>query len=116
MSLPRRFFLVMTLAASLPALAAAWSSAWSQIQAPDGAVGKAAQSAAVVPDFSGVWRHPSLPGPEPPAKGPGPVRNLSRTPRGTSNFAELVGDYTSPILKPWAAEIVKKHGEISKAV
>jgi hypothetical protein len=26
---------------------------------------------------------------------------------------ELVGDYTSPILKPHAAGIVKKHGEIS---
>jgi hypothetical protein len=23
------------------------------------------------------------------------------------------GDYTNPILKPWAADIVKKHGEIS---
>jgi hypothetical protein len=27
----------------------------------------------------------------------------------------LVGDYTNPILKPWAAEVVKKYGEISLA-
>ena len=37
---------------------------------------------------------------------------------GTSNLlvgnpARLVGDYTNPILKPEAAEIVKKRGEIS---
>jgi hypothetical protein len=27
----------------------------------------------------------------------------------------LVGDYTDPILQPWAAEVVKKKGEISIA-
>jgi hypothetical protein len=27
----------------------------------------------------------------------------------------LVGDYRNPILQPWAAEVVKKHGEISLA-
>jgi hypothetical protein len=32
-----------------------------------------------------------------------------------SNYNQLVGDYTSPILKPWAAEVVKKYGEISLA-
>jgi hypothetical protein len=30
-----------------------------------------------------------------------------------SNPAQFVGDYTNPILKPQAAEVVKKHGEIS---
>jgi hypothetical protein len=29
-----------------------------------------------------------------------------------ANFQQLVGDYTNPILKPHAAEVVKKHGEI----
>ena len=29
-----------------------------------------------------------------------------------SNAARRVGDYTNPILKPQAAEVVKKHGEI----
>jgi hypothetical protein len=41
------------------------------------------------------------------------VRNKSRLPTGQSNFDQLVGDYTNPILRPWAAEIVKKFGEIS---
>jgi len=31
--------------------------------------------------------------------------------KGVSNPNQLVGDYTNPILKPWAAEIVKQHGE-----
>src|ERR1700693_1984833 len=30
-----------------------------------------------------------------------------------SNGSRLVGDYTNPILKPQAAEVVKKRGEIS---
>jgi hypothetical protein len=29
------------------------------------------------------------------------------------NLWQLVGDYTNPILKPQAAEVVKKHGEIA---
>ena len=32
-----------------------------------------------------------------------------------SNYNQLVGDYANPILKPWAAEVVKKYGEISLA-
>jgi hypothetical protein len=66
------------------------------------------------PDFSGIWRHGTLPWLIPPASGPGPVTNKSRRPDdGTSNYAELVGDDTNPILQPWAAEVVKKHGEES---
>ena len=112
MAMQRDFILtVLTWAlagvASMPALAQTAVS-------PVAPAGNAAQGATVVPDFSGVWRHPSLPGFEPPASGPGPVTNRSRTRNGASNWNELVGDYTSPILKPWAAEIVKKHGEISK--
>jgi hypothetical protein len=66
-----------------------------------------------VPDFSGIWAHPTLPGFEQPLSGPGPVKNRSRTPNGVGNFNQLVGDYTNPILKPQAAEIVKKHGDMS---
>jgi len=40
---------------------------------------------------------------------------MSRTPRGQSNFDQVVGDYTNPILKPEAAEVVKRLGESSKA-
>src|SRR6202521_4746958 len=73
------------------------------------------QSAAPVPDFSGIWAHPYLTGFEPPLSGPGPVRNKSRLPNGRATFGQLVGDYANPILKPQAAEAVKKHGEISLA-
>jgi hypothetical protein len=37
----------------------------------------------------------------------------SRYPISTPNFYQFVGDYSNPILKPEAAEVVKKHGEIS---
>jgi hypothetical protein len=77
------------------------------------------KGATSIPDFSGLWTHPSGPGFEPPASGPGPVVNKSRMPSGpqagTSNVNQLVGDYTNPILKPQAAEVIKKHGQISLA-
>ena len=34
---------------------------------------------------------------------------------GVSNYDQLVGDYKSPILQPWAAAVVKKFGEMSLA-
>jgi hypothetical protein len=34
---------------------------------------------------------------------------------GVSNYDQLVGDYKNPILQPWAAEVVKKFGEMSLA-
>jgi hypothetical protein len=71
------------------------------------------QRAASIPDLTGMWTHPFFPGIEPPASGPGPVFNRSRRPNGQSNNTQFVGDYTNPILKPEAAEIVKRHGEIS---
>lgn len=71
------------------------------------------QTTAAMPDFSGVWRHPSLPGFEPPPSGPGPVTNKTRRPDGASDWNMLVGDHSNPILKPQAADIVKKTGEVS---
>jgi hypothetical protein len=41
------------------------------------------------------------------------VRNKSRLRSGASNPDQLVGDYSNPILKPEAAEVVKKFGDIS---
>src|ERR1051326_9255302 len=70
--------------------------------------------AAPMPDFTGMWRHQSLPGFEPLASGPTSLTNLSRA-NGVSNYDQLVGDYNNPILKPEAASIVKKFGEMSKA-
>src|SRR5689334_4378086 len=74
-----------------------------------------AQNVAPIPDFSGVWSHPFLTGFEPPASGPGPVTNRSRRRDGRANFQQLVGDYSNPILKPEAAQIVKQHGDLSLA-
>ena len=74
-----------------------------------------AAETADVPNFSGMWWHPSLPGPEPLASGPTTVINRARTPKGFSDYSLLVGDYTNPILKPEAAATVKKFGEMSRA-
>jgi hypothetical protein len=91
--------------------AAAATPALGQAVSP--AIGSAStQSAASIPDFSGIWGHPYFPGFEPPASGPGPVTNKSRLRNGASNPRLLVGDYSNPILKPQAAEIVKRHGEM----
>jgi hypothetical protein len=81
---------------------------------PGGLVAIAAPDGAAIPDFSGVWAHPSL-GFGPPLSGPGPVRNKSRLSSGAGNFDLLVGDYGSPILKPEAAEVVRQRGELSLA-
>jgi len=75
-----------------------------------------AQQGLTPPNFSGLWSHPYLPGFEPPASGPGPVTNRSRLrggpQAGVSSTSEFVGDYTNPILQPWAAEVLKKRGEV----
>ncbi len=73
-----------------------------------------APSGAAIPDFSHFWRHQSLPGLEPLASGPTSLTNRSRR-NGVSDYNQLVGDYTNPILKPEAAQVVKKFGELSLA-
>jgi len=77
------------------------------------------QSAASIPDFSGTWSNQALNALEPPLSGPGPVRNRSRLrtgpQAGVGDGRQLVGDYINPILQPWAAEVLKKYGEISLA-
>jgi hypothetical protein len=79
----------------------------------------AGQTVALIPDFSGSWNHTSLNGLELPLSGPGPVTNRSRLTTGpqagVGNGGQLVGDYSNPILQPWAAEVVKKLGEMSLA-
>jgi hypothetical protein len=103
--LRRDTVLLMILVAAMPALAEVVTPAW-------GPTGTAGQIDASIPDFSGIWAHLSWPDFEQPPAGPGPVKNLSRR-NGVSNLGQLVGDYNNPILKPDAAAVVKKHGDIS---
>ena len=119
-------FVALALAAATPTLAQT---------VPVAPASTATNATASIPDFSGMWNHPAFPWFEPPASGPGPVTNKVRWPRvfgsnveagtlalpplkdgdGISDYDRLVGDYTNPILQPWAAEVVKKFGEMSLA-
>ena len=84
------------------------------------------QSATPILNFSGIWAKPHL-GIESPLSGPGPVVNKFRRrqifdidgrplpPESVplvSGALQVVGDYTNPILKPAAAEVVKKRSEM----
>ena len=64
-----------------------------------------------VPDFSGIWTHAN-PGFEPMASGPTALVNRARRPNGTGDILKLAGEYTNPILKPEAVEVVKRHAEL----
>jgi hypothetical protein len=76
------------------------ASAFAQTAAPSGSI----------PDFSGIWGRNWVSF-EPPSSGPGPVFGKVRRPDGTVDPI-AVGDYSNPILKPQAAEVVKKNGEL----
>jgi hypothetical protein len=125
----KHFLLVVGLAAAVavPALGQTVASGGEP-------AGSATSGTASTPGFTGVWMHPAFPWFEPPASGPGPVTNKSRWPQrpgdssgsvavpplppgvqGVSDYDQLVGDYTNPILQPWAAQVVKKFGEMSLA-
>jgi hypothetical protein len=71
-------------------------------------------SAASIPDLSGIWTHLTWPAFEPPPAGAGPVMNKMHR-EGVGDVYQLVGDYANPILQPWAAEVVKRDGEIALA-
>jgi len=74
--------------------------------------GPASAAGPAVPDFSGLWARTSL-GYEKPLQDRGGVENRMRRPTGASNLSALVGDYTDPLLKPEAAGVLKRLGEIS---
>ena len=59
-----------------------------------------------IPNFSGVIWGRNWPFFEDPATGPKPV-SLTKKERA----AKVIGDHTNPILKPDAAEVIKKRGE-----
>jgi hypothetical protein len=82
-------------------------------QTPSPVVQQIASNPKLTEMFKSVWWHSSLPSFEPLPTGPRPVTNRSRTPQGFSNYGQLVG--TNPVLQPWAAEVVKKKGELSLA-
>ena len=71
-------------------------------------------SAQPIPDFSGLWIHAN-PGFEPLPSGATALVNKARRANGTGDILRLAGDYTNPILKPAAAEIVKKHAALGMA-
>jgi hypothetical protein len=121
-------FVAMATAVATPALPQTHSAAGTTATTTE------THGAVSVPNFSRVWTHPGFPWFEPPASGPGPVTNKSRWPQrpigasgtlalpplppgvdGVSDYDQLVGDYSNPILQPWAAEVVKKFGEMSLA-
>ena len=110
-------------------LAAVATPTFAQTSIPTvGQSGSSMKGDESIPDFSGIWAHPFFPGFELPLSGPGPVTNRSQRtqifdvdgrPRSPATKPllvdhpnQLVGDYTNPILKSDAAEIVKKHGEL----
>jgi hypothetical protein len=87
------------------------------------------QASTSTPEFSGTWVYPFCCGFGPPLSGAGPVVNKlprvqvfdadglpirGRGPIPKDNFA-WIGDYTNPVLKPAAAEVVKKKGEIEES-
>jgi len=69
-----------------------------------------AESIQPVPDLSGRWSREHI-GFDPPLSGTGPIVNRSRLRSGQSNPRQLVGDYTNPVLKPQASEIVRQRAE-----
>jgi hypothetical protein len=71
---------------------------------------------AATPDLQGIWARVSFPGFGRPLTGAGPVIIKNRLPNGKPNFAHgLVGDYSNSILKPQAAEIVKRQGDLESS-
>src|SRR6201989_649674 len=118
------FCVAVAMGAGMPAM--------GQTPSAVAAGGSEARGAASIPNFTRLWTHPAFPWYEPPASGPGPITNLSRWPiqapqgqggslglppsqEGIANSDQMVGNYKSPILKPWAAAVVKRHGEMSLA-
>src|SRR5438105_1462758 len=76
------------------------------------AIATPAMPAQSIPDFSGLWARTSL-GYEKPLNGQGGLDNRMRRTNGASNLSQLVGDYTDRLLKPQAAAVLKRLGEIS---
>jgi hypothetical protein len=68
---------------------------------------QAQEHGTALPDFSGVWGRNTIDY-SAPESGKGPIKNIS----GSRNV--MVGDFHDPMLKSWAADIIKRNGEIAK--
>jgi hypothetical protein len=67
---------------------------------------------AATPDLQGIWAQVSFPGFGRPLTGAGPVVMKNSGPNGPPRGGAYAGDDTNPILKPQAAEIVKRHADL----
>jgi hypothetical protein len=122
MDMRRGNFLLLASLAAMTATPALGQDAGPTV----GAASTATQSGASVPDFSRLWANSLGPGFSPPASGPGPVLNKARQRAAVDIYGKpisvtdapivsvggrRVGDYTAPILQPWAAQVVKEHAD-----
>jgi hypothetical protein len=74
-----------------------------------------ARAADEIPNISGFWQHTVAQEEwENPPSGPGPVRRINGPATDAAAGNTWMGDWHNPILQPWAAEAVKKEGEIEK--
>jgi len=71
-----------------------------------------AENDAFIPDLSGQWGR-NMTNLEVPLSGTGLIMNTTRKADGLLDNNVPFGDYTNPILKPEAAQILKERGEIS---
>ncbi len=71
-----------------------------------------ATSAQQRPDISGLWTRGGAANTlfHPPQSGPGPVMTIKLP--GQNNVPRQAGDYNSPILQPWAKEVVRRQTEL----
>jgi hypothetical protein len=67
----------------------------------------APETSSAIPDLSGVWGRNTIDY-SAPDSGKGPLKNIS------GSRTVMVGDFHDPMLKPWAADIVKRNGEIAR--
>jgi hypothetical protein len=103
-------FLIPVILPVILAATAALTPARTQTLAPSAEPpNSGTKSVASIPDLSGIWgRWFNL---EAPSTGPGPIVSKLRRPDGTI-MQSVVGDFTNPILRPPAAEAVKKNGDL----